>query len=151
VEGMLAYPMLSDKVATIVPTLCVEKGKELAAKRFYNAYKNAVLEPELLIFTDRSKSEKGTAVAWTTEECGMTESTRAFTTPSTWSIVECQIFTIVAVLRDIRLEFSGKIVIFSDCIPAILCIAQMESEGESAGMWDTLTPLFNRFNEVHIS
>jgi len=151
VEGMLAYPMLSDKVATIVPTLCVEKRKELAAKRFHDAYKNGVLEPELLLFTDGSKSEKGTAVAWTTEECGITESERAFTTPSTWSIVECQIFAIVAVLRDIRLEFSGKIVIFSDCIPTILCIAQMESEGESAGIWDTLTPLFNRFNEVHIS
>ena len=32
-----------------------------------------------------------------------------------------------------------------------MCIAQMESEGESAGMWDTLTPLFNRFSEVRVS
>ena len=42
------------------------------------------------------------------------------------------------------------IIIFSDCIPAIMCIAQMEPEGESAGMWEVLTPLFNRFSAVHI-
>jgi len=32
-----------------------------------------------------------------------------------------------------------------------MCIAQMESDGESAGMWDTLTPLFNRFGRVRIT
>ena len=30
VEGMLAYPMLSDKIATTVPSFNVSKGKELA-------------------------------------------------------------------------------------------------------------------------
>jgi len=149
---MLAYPMSSDKVATTLPTFCVAKGKELAVKEFHDAYEDAVLEPDLLmIYTDRSKSDKGTAVAWTIEECGMTEGARAFATPAVWSIVECEIFAIVAALRDIRLDFDGWISIFSDCIPAIMCIAQMESEGESAGMWDTLTLLFNRFSKVRVS
>ena len=31
-----------------------------------------------------------------------------------------------------------------------MCIAQMEPEGESAGIWDVLTPLFNRFSAVRI-
>jgi len=34
---------------------------------------------------------------------------------------------------------------------AIMYIAQKESEGKSAGMWNTLTPLFNRFSEVRVS
>jgi len=128
---MLAYPMLSDKLATTVPSFCVIKGKELAAKRFHDAYEDAVLEPDLLmIYTDGSKSSKGTVLAWTTEECGMTEAVRAFAPLSTWSIVECEIFAIIAVLRDIRLDFNGRISICSDCVPAIMCIAQMESEGE---------------------
>jgi len=151
VEDMLAYPMLSDKVATTVPSFNVSKGKELAARLFYDAYENAVLIPDLLLIcTDGSKSDKGTAVAWTTEECRMTEGARAFARPSTWSIVECEIFTIVTALGDVRLHFNGMIIIFSDCIPAIMCIAQMEPEGESTGMWDVLTHLLNRFSAVHI-
>jgi len=149
VEGIMAYPMLSDKVATTVPSFNVSKDKEMAKRLFYNAYEDAVLIPDLLlIYTDGSKSDKGTAVAWTTEECGMTEGARAFATPSTWSIVECEIFAIIAALRDVRLDYDGMILIFSDCIPAITCIAQMEPEGESAGMWDVLTPLFNRFSAI---
>jgi len=151
VEGMLAYPMLSDKVATTVPSFNVSKGKELAARLFYEAYEEAVLIPDLImIYTDGSKSDKGTVVAWTTEECGMTKGARAFATPSSWSIVECEIFAIIAALRDVHSEFHGVVIIVSDCIPAIMCIAQMESEGESAGMWDVLTPLFNRFSGVGI-
>jgi len=148
---MLAYPMLSDKVATTVPSFNVLRGKELAARLFYEAYEDAVLVPDLLmIYTDGSKSHKGTAVVWMTEECGMMEGARAFATPSTWSIVEFEIFAIVAALRDVRLEFGGMIISFSDCIPAIMCIAQMEPEGESAGMWEVLTPLFNRFSAIRI-
>jgi len=148
---MLAYPMLSDKVATTVPSFNVSKGKELAARLFYEAYEEAVLIPDLLmIYTDGSKSDKGTAVAWTTEECGMTEGAKAFATPSSWSIVECETFTIIAALRDVHSESRGLIIIFSNCIPAIMCIAQMEPEGESAGIWDVLTPLFNRFSAVRI-
>ena len=83
VERMLAYPMWSDKVATTLPSFNVAKGKELAARLFYEAYEEAVLVSDLLmIYTDGSKSNKGTAVAWTTEECGMTEGARAFATPS---------------------------------------------------------------------
>jgi len=81
----------------------------------------------------------------------MTEGARAFATPLTWRIVECKIFAIMAALRDVRLDFSTRISIFSDCIPAIMCIAQMKPEGESAGMWNTLTPLFNRFSQVCVS
>jgi len=148
---MLAYPMLSDKIATTVPSFNVSNGKELAARKFYAAYEDAVLVPDLLmIYTDGSKSDKGTVVAGTTEECGMTEGARAFATPSMWIIVECEIFAIVAALRDVRLDFGGMIIIFSDCIPAIMFITQMEPEGESAGMWEVLTPLFNRFSAVRI-
>jgi len=61
---MLAYPMLSDKVATTVLSFNVARGKELAARFFYEAYEEAVLVPDLLmIYTDGSKSDKGTAVA----------------------------------------------------------------------------------------
>ena len=151
VEGMLAYPILSDKAVTVVPSFNVSKGKELAARLFYDAYEEGVLVPDLLmIYTDGLKSDKGTAVAWTTEECGMTEGARALATPSSWSIVECETFAIITALRDVRSEFHGIVIIFSDCIPAIMCIAQMEPESESAGMWDVLTPLFNRFSAVHI-
>jgi len=121
-------------------------------KRFHDAYEDAVLEQDLLMIdTDGSKSSRGTAVAWTIEECGMTECVCAFATPSTWGIVVCEIFSIIAALRDVRLDFDGWISIFSDWVPAIMCIAQMESEGEVAGMWDTLTPLFNRLSEVRVS
>jgi len=82
---MLAYPMSSEKTATTVPSFNVSKGKELAVKKFYEAYEDAVLVPDpLMIYTDGSKSDKGTAVAWTTEEYGMTEGARAFATPSSW-------------------------------------------------------------------
>jgi len=81
----------------------------------------------------------------------MTEGAKAFATPSTGSIVEREIFAIVAGLRDIRSDFHGRVDIFSDCVPAIRCIAPMESEGESAGMWETLTPLFKRFSWVCIT
>ena len=152
VDGMLAYKMTCDETATTSPTVCITKGKDLAAKQFRASYEDAVLEPDLLmVYTDGSKSNKGTAVAWTTEECGMAEGAKAFATPSTWSIVECEIFASVAALRDIRSDFHGKVDIFSDCVPAIMCIAQMESDGESAGMWDALTPLFNRFGRVCIT
>jgi len=151
VEGILAYPMLSDKIATTVPSFNVSKGKGLAARLFYKAYEDTVLIPDLLmIYTDGLKSNKGTAVTWTTEECGMTEGARAFATPSSWSIVECEAFAIVAALRDVRSEYHSMIMVFSDCILAIMCIAQMEREGESAGMWEVLTPLFNRISVVRI-
>jgi len=151
VEGMLAYPMLSDKIATTVPSFNVSKGKELAARLFYEASESAVLIPDLLmIYTDGSKSNKGTAVAWTTEECGRSDGARAFATPSSWSIVECEIFAIIAALRDVRSDYHRMIIIFSDYIPAITCIAQMEPVGESAGMWEVLTPLFNRFSTIRI-
>jgi len=118
---MLAYPILSDKVATVVLSFNVSKGKELTARRFYEAYEVAVLVPDLLMsYIDGSKSDKGTAVAWTSEECGMTEGARAFATPSTWSIVKCEIFAIVTALRDLGLQFHGMIIIFSDCLPAII-------------------------------
>jgi len=152
VDGMLAYPMLSNEVATTTPTFCVVKRKDLAEKQFRAAYEEAVLEPDLLmIYTYSSKGNKGTAVAWTIEECRITEGANAFATPSTWSIVECEIFAILAALRDVGSDFHGKIDIFSDCVPAIMCIAQRESEGESAGMWDTLTPLVNQFSRVCIT
>jgi len=80
----------------------------------------------------------------------MMEGAKAFATPSSWSIVECEIFAIVAVLRDVHSQYHGMLIIFSDCIPAIMCIAQMEPEGESAGMWEALTPLFNCFSAVRI-
>jgi len=64
--------------------------------------------------------------------------------------VECEIFAVIAALRDVHSEYRGMIIIFSDCISAIMCIAQMEPEGESAGMWEVLTPLFNRFSAVRI-
>jgi len=148
---MLAYPMSSDKSATTVPSFNVSKGKELAARLFYEAYEEAVLIPDLIvIYTDGSKSDKGTAVAWTTEECGMSEGARAFATPSSWSIVECEIFAIIATLRNIQSEFHGMIIIFSDCISAFTCIALMEPEGKSTSMWDVLTPLFNHFSAVQI-
>jgi len=148
---MLAYAMSSDKVTTTVPSFNVSKGKELATRLFYEAYEPAVLIPDLLlIYTAGSKSDKGTAVAWTTEECGMTEGAKAFATPSSWSIVECEIFAIIAALRDVSSEYHGMVIIFSDCIPAIICIAQMEPEDESAGMWDVLTPLFNPFSAVRV-
>jgi len=151
VEGMLAYPMLSEEVATTVPSFNVSKGKELAKRLFYEAYEDAVLIPDLLmIYTDGSKCDRGTAVAWTTEECGMTEGAKAFATPPTWSIVECEIFAIIAALRDVHSDYHGMIIIFSDCIPAIMCIAQMVPEGESTGMWDVLTPLFNQFSAVRV-
>jgi len=54
-----------------------------------------------MIYTDGSQSAKGTVVAWTTEECGMTAGAIAFATPFTWSIVECEIFAIVMALRDV--------------------------------------------------
>jgi len=62
--------------------------------------------------------------------------------------VEFEIFAIIAALRDVRLDFEGILIVFSDCIPAIMCIAQIEPEHESAGMWDVLTPLFNRFGAI---
>jgi len=152
VEGMLAYPMSSDEIVTTVPTVCITKRKDLAVRQFHTAYEDAVLEQDLLmVFTDGLKSGKGMAVAWTTEEYGMTEGTSEFATPSTWSVVECEIFAIVAALRDIRSEFHGRVDIYSDCVPVIMCIAHMESTGESAGMWDVLTPLFNRLGGVRIT
>jgi len=151
VDGMMSNPRLSDKVGTTIPSFNVSKGKELAKSLFYNAYEDPVLVPNLLmIYTDGWQSDKGTAVAWTTEESRMTEGARAFATPSTWSIVECEIFAIIAALQDVRLDYDGMIIICSDCVPAITCIAQMEPEGESAGMWNVLTPLFNRFSAIRI-
>jgi len=122
VDGMLAYPMWSDKSAATVPSFNVSKGKELAARLFYEAYKVAVLVPDLLmVYTDGSQSDKGTAVPCTTEESGMTEGARAFGTPSTSTIVECETFAIIAALRDVKSEFHSRIIIFSDWIPAITC------------------------------
>ena len=115
VDGMLAYKMTSNETATMTATVHVTKGKDLAEKQSRAAYEDAVLEPDLLmVYTDGSKSGKRTAVAWTTEECGITEGAKVFATPSTWSIVECEIFAIVAALHDIRSEFHDKGDIFSD-------------------------------------
>jgi len=75
--------MMSGKVATTVPTFCITKGKKLAVRQFQEAYEDAFLKPDLLmIYKDGPPSEKGTAVAWMTKECGMTEGSRAFATPS---------------------------------------------------------------------
>ena len=65
--------------------------------------------------------------------------------------MECEIFTIIAALRDVCSDFHGRVSIFANCAPAIMCIAQIESEGESAAMWDALTRVFNRFSVVCVT
>ena len=105
----------------------------------------------ILIYTDGSKNPSGTAVSWTMFEGGLTEGARVLATPAGWSIVECELFAIVASLRDIPFAFSGDVQVYSDCVPAILAIENMEPEGECAGLWDVLVPLFNRFASVRIS
>ena len=152
VDGMNAYPMSSDKTMTTHPSTCIRKGKELAAAGHYTDWDNSVLDPrKLLIYTDGSKSGKGTAVSWTVCEGGLMDGSKAFATPGTWSIVECEIFAIIASLRDVPSAFDGHVQIYSDCIPAILAVGNMEPECESAGLWDVLVPLFNQFESVCVS
>ena len=79
------------------------------------------------------------------------DGSKVFATPSTWSIVVCEIFAIIASLRDIPSIFDGHVQIFSHSIPAILVIGNVELDGECGGLWDVLVPLFNRFESICVS
>jgi len=144
--------MWSDKMTTTIPTFTITQREEQGARQFRSEYEEIIQELDTIsVFTDGSKTHKGTAVTGAMEECGMTEGGKAFATPTTGSIVEWEICAVFAALRDVDQRFHGRILVFMDCIAGIRCNVKIESEGVSAGLWDTLTPLLNRFSPVHIS
>src|SRR5207237_2495839 len=69
--------------------------------------------------------------------------------PSSWSIVECELFAVVCALRACRDSARGKpLHVFLDCVPALILIENMMSDGDSAEMWEVMVPLLNEFTSV---
>src|SRR5207302_813883 len=146
---MVAHWQTSEKVLDQRPRVMVGKGKEVMAARHRLLFKELSSSSDLVVYTDRSKSSEGAGVAWTVFVRGQVTGAGGCAVPSSWSIVECELFAAVCALRACRSSARGRPVhLFLDCVPALILIENMMSDGDSAEMWEVMVPLLNEFTSV---
>src|SRR5207302_10806318 len=120
------------------------KGKEVTAARHQLLFRELSSSSDLVVYTDGSKSSEGAGVAWAVFVRGKVTGAGGCAVPSSWSIVECELFAVVCALRACCGTAKGRPVhLFLDCVPALILIEHMMSEGDSAEMWEVMVPLLN--------
>ena len=68
--------------------------------------------------------------------------------PGDWSIVECEVFVMLAGLRALPGSYAGAVIVFSDCIPAIQIIQSMLPDGDTAGVWEVFVETTHTLSRV---
>src|SRR5207302_10339782 len=101
------------------------------------------------VYTDGSNSSEGAGVAWAVFVRGKVTEAGGYAVPSFRSIVVCELFALVSALRACRSSArGGPVHLFLDCVPALILIENMMSDGDSAEMWEVLVQLLNEFTSV---
>ena len=70
--------------------------------------------------------------------------------PDEWGINEAELFAILSLIRDMLPLGLGDIHIFSDSMVAIKAIENIESSGNTAGVWNSFCPVLGRFGSVKL-
>ena len=143
--------MSSDKSLETIPTVIIPKNKEKAMEEYRRLEEEGVKEGEVWVFTDGSKSGKRAGVAWVkVAGSGLVEEKLGMAVPGEWDIVRTEVCGIGLAISDMRRWKGRKLVVFTDCIPAITKIRDMRSEGSLAGLWDRMAMILNEWHEVEI-
>src|SRR5437879_4975922 len=146
---MVVHRQTSERVLDQCPRVMVGKGKEVMAARHRLLFKELSSSSDLVVYTDGSKTSEGAGVAWAVFVRGNVTGAGGCAVPRSWSIVECELFAVVCALRACRGTAKGKPVhLFLDCMPALILIENMMSDGDSAEMWEVMVPLLNEFTSV---
>jgi len=139
----------SNKVLRTVPDITIQPSKEAAIKSYNDMCEKRYDDSEVWIFTDGSKRDDKAAVAWITmSSSGLVEDTKGLPIPATYSIVKAEIMAIGLAIADIRRKEGGKVVVFTDCQPALIKIRDMKCEGTSAGLYDCMSDILNEWDKV---
>jgi len=99
-----------------------------------------------IIYTDGSKSSKGTGAGWLEFRNGRFREPVLTQTPKEWDITQCELYAIWDALHCIG--GGGKVCMFTDSVSVLRMINQMASTGRFAQLWHTFVPLINRFDAL---
>jgi len=150
-ERIKACIEISEKVLRTVLDITIKPSKELAVQAYNDMCEERYNDSDVWIFTDGSKRNDETAVAWITmSSSGMVKDTKGIPVPGRYSIVKAEIMAIGLALADLRRKKGRKAVIFTDCQPALIKIRDMRSEGTSAGLWACMSDILNQLEEVEM-
>ena len=109
-----------------------------------------MLQDDLLIYTDASKSVDGTGVGYVVFERGMEVKRWGCKALTHCSMVACKLFAILATLRRWAGRWRHYVRIFTDSRAALMLIEKAGPDSESAGIWDAFCPMFNGFLSVSL-
>ena len=141
----------SEKVRITKPRFDIEKDKNKEITDHSNGWENKP-EHELWVYTDGLKNKEEAAIAWVLmggEDLVEEENGRRV--PGEWNITKSEICAIGIALRDMKKLGKKKIRVFSDSMSGIIMMKEMRSKGESASLWDTMTDIFNEWEQVRIT
>ena len=134
-DGVKASIEHLEKILRTIPIITIKPSKELVIQTYNNICEERYDNSDIWIFTDSSKrSEEMTVTGITMSSSGLVEDTKGIPIPGRYSIVKAEIMVIGLALVDMRRKGRGKVVIFTDCQPALMKIRDMKSEGASAGL-----------------
>jgi len=150
-KRLLKPIMVWDKVMITKPVFVLIEDKQKAKKLHDKRWKNGLGDSGVAVYTDRSKSEGEVSMSWVRmggEE--MVEEELGVRVPESWNILKAELGGIRMAVRDMRRHGGKKLTVFSDSLVGLRMIKEMESEGESASLWDRLVPAMNEWEEVEM-
>lgn len=101
------------------------------------------------VYTDGSKKDNEAEISWVLMgEDELAEEENGIRVPGDWHITKIEICAMGMALRDMRKVGKRKIRIFSASLSGIILIKDMECEGEKVAIWDKLTDVINKWEEV---
>ena len=106
---------------------------------------------ELWVYTDGSKTEDGTAMAWVVMEGDeLVETVKGIRVPTAWSITKAEKGAMIMAMRSLRGLGASKIRIFSDSKTGIEKIRNANDNSDDIDLRNLLINSVNRWDEVKI-
>ena len=147
---MVPVRLTSDQRMVVVPNIDIEVDKSHVIAMHNAGYEDWVLQDDLLIYTDTSKTVDGTRVGYVVFERGMQVERWSCKGPTHWSVMACKLFAILAALRQWAGRWRHHVRIFMDSRAVLMLIEKAGLDGESVGIWDAFCPMFNGFLSVSL-
>ena len=129
----------------------IAKNKEDALKMHGEMWERGKERNELWVYTDGSKTEDGTAMAWIVMEGDeLVETVKGMRVPTAWSITKAEIGAMIMAMRSLRGLGASKIRIFSDSKTGIEKIRNANDNSDDVDLRNLLINSVNRWDEVTI-
>jgi len=134
----------------IVLDINIRGGKVEAVIMHNVGYEDWVVQDDLLIYTDTSKADGGTGMAYVVFEWGMAVKRWGCRTPSHWDVLECELFAILDVIRRWAGRWRHHVRILTDSRTSLVMLGKADREGEMAAVWEAFCLMFNKFRSVSL-